>query len=349
MTGRFIDKKSKKPAVPTMSDVARRAGVSTMTVSRALRDGASIAGDTREKIMKAVNALGYVLDQSAGSLSSKRTGFVAALVPSLNNSNFADTARGLTDALQGSGLQLLLGYTDYSTEKEEELIESMLRRRPEAIVVTGGKHTVRGRRLLEKAGIPVIETWDLPSRPVCHVVGFSNAEAAASLVEYLHGKGYRKIGFIGGTSNRDTRGADRRLGYERAMAALGLADTRIISFGTPPISMKQGGEALARLVEQWPDVEAAICVSDLSAFGALTECQRRNWAVPKRIAIAGFGDFEISRCSYPSITTVGVNCYEIGKRAGDLLLRAIEGERARKPIAAETIMTDYAVIARESA
>jgi LacI family transcriptional regulator, gluconate utilization system Gnt-I transcriptional repressor len=338
-----------RTAAPTMSDVARRAGVSAMTVSRALKDGASIAKETRDKIKKAVDELGYVLDQSAGSLSSKRTGFVAALIPSINNSNFADTARGLTDALHGSGLQLLLGYTDYSIEKEEELIEAMLRRRPEALVVTGGKHTARARKLLENAGIPVIETWDLPPRPVQHVVGFSNAEAAETLVKYLYHKGYRKIGFIGGTSNRDTRGADRRVGYERAMAALGLKQTRIMSFGTPPISMKQGGEALARLVEQWPDVEAAICVSDLSAFGALVECQRRKWSVPDRIAIAGFGDFEISSCCYPTLTTVGVNCYELGRKSGDLLLRAIEGERAEQPISDETIITDYAVIARESA
>lgn len=349
MTGEVTGSKLVKPYAATMSDVARLAGVSTMTVSRALRDGASIAADTRERIMKAIDELGYVLDQSAGSLSSKRTGFVAALLPSLNNSNFADTARGLTDTLQPSGLQLLLGYTDYSTEKEEALIESMLRRRPEAIVVTGGKHTARGRKLLENCGVPVIETWDLPPEPVRHVVGFSNAEAAEALVGYLYQKGYRKIGFIGGTSNRDTRGADRRLGYERAMAALGLKDTRIMSFGTPPISMKQGGEALVRLVEQWPDVEAAICVSDLSAFGALTECQRRKWSVPQRIAIAGFGDFEISSCSHPSITTVGVNCYDIGRRSGELILRAIEGERSKQPIAAETILTDYAVIARDSA
>lgn len=349
MSGQRNKAKDTRAAAPTMSDVAKWAGVSAMTVSRALKDGASIAKETRDKIKKAVDELGYVLDQSAGSLSSKRTGFVAALIPSINNSNFADTARGLTDALHGSGLQLLLGYTDYSIEKEEELIEAMLRRRPEAIVVTGGKHTVRARKLLEKAGIPVIETWDLPPNPVQHVVGFSNAEAAETLVKYMYNKGYRKIGFIGGTSNRDTRGADRRVGYERAMAALGLKQTRIMSFGTPPISMKQGGEALARLVEQWPDVEAAICVSDLSAFGALVECQRRKWAVPKRIAIAGFGDFEISSCCYPAITTVGVNCYDLGRKSGDLLLRAIEGERAEKPIAAETIITDYAVIARDSA
>jgi LacI family transcriptional regulator, gluconate utilization system Gnt-I transcriptional repressor len=348
VTGRGLKVPEVRSATPTMADVARRAGVSTMTVSRALKDGASIAPETRERIMQAVEDLGYVLDQSAGSLSSKRTGFVAALIPSINNSNFADTARGLTDALEGSGLQLLLGYTDYSVETEEALIGSMLRRRPEAIVVTGGRHTLRARKLLEQSGIPVIEAWDVPSQPVGHVVGFSNAEASAALVRHLHGQGYRRIAFIGGTTNRDTRGADRRMGYERAMKELGLKESRVMSFGTPPISMQQGGEAIVRLVEQWPDVEAAICVSDLSAFGAIMECQRRNWAVPGRIAIAGFGDFEISSQCHPRITTVGVNCYDIGNQAGCLLLRAIEGERSGKPVAAETIITDYLVMARES-
>ena len=339
----------KRVAAPTMADVAARAGVSTMTVSRALRDGASIALDTRKRIMKAVEELGYVLDLSAGSFSSKRSGFVAALVPSLNNSNFADTARGLTDGLKGSGLQLLLGYTDYSVDKEEELIESMLRRRPEAIVVTGGSHTARARKFLEKSGIPVVEIWDLPKKPVRHVVGFSNAEASKALVKYLHAKGYRRIAFIGGTTNRDTRGADRRAGYEAAMTELGLTEARVISFGTPPISMKQGGEAIVRLTEQWPSVEAAICVSDLSAFGAVMECNRRKWKVPQRIAIAGFGDFEVSSCCHPAITTVGVHCYDIGNRAGDLILRAIEGERAGRSVPAETIITDYEVIPRDSA
>ena len=339
----------KRAAAPTMADVAARAGVSTMTVSRALKDGASIAPDTRRRIMKAVEELGYVLDLSAGSLSSKRSGFVAALIPSINNSNFADTARGLTDALAGSGLQLLLAYTDYSVETEEDLIASLLRRRPEAMVVTGGSHTPRARKLLEKAGIPVVETWDVPKTPVRHVVGFSNAEASKALVRYLHSKGYRRIAFIGGTTNRDTRGADRRAGYEAAMAELGLTESRVISFGTPPISMKQGGEAVVQLVEQWPEVEAAICVSDLSAFGAVMECNRRGWKVPERIAIAGFGDFEISSCCHPAITTVGVHCHDIGYRAGDLLLRAIAGERKGRPVAAETIITDFEVIARDSA
>lgn len=333
---------------PTMADVARLAGVSAMTVSRALRDGASIAAETRERIMSAVEELGYVLDQSAGSLSSKRTGFVAALIPSINNSNFADTARGITDALAGTGLQLLLGYTDYTVEKEEQLIEAMLRRRPEGIIVTGGSHTARSRRLLERAAIPVVEMWDLPREPIGHVVGFSNAAAAGQLVRVLHAKGYRRIGFIGGTSNRDTRGAERRSGFEAAVEELGLPAGRVISFGAPPISMQQGSEAIVRLLDRWPDIDAAICVSDLSAFGAVMECNRRGWAVPKRIAIAGFGDFEVARCAYPSITTVSVACHEIGLKAGDLLLRAVEATRGGNDLPRQTLVTDYEVILRES-
>ena len=333
---------------PTMADVAELAGVSTMTVSRALRKGGSISEKTRSKIMSAVNELGYVLDQTAGTLSSKRSGFIAALVPSINNSNFADTARGLTEAIENTNLQLLLGYTDYQIEKEEWLVESMLMRRPEGVIVTGGRHTDRTRRLLESAGVPVVETWDIPDKPIGHVVGFSNAAATNALVHHLHALGYRRIGFLGGTSNRDTRGADRRLGYVQAIAQLGLPLGRVISFGKPPISMEQGGEAIVHLVSQWPDVDAAICVSDLSAFGALMECHRRNWLVPGRIAIAGFGDFEVARCSSPRITTVAVDALEIGRAAGDLLLRAIEANREGRWIPPELMLMPFKVIQRET-
>ena len=116
-----------------------------------------------------------MLDQSAQSLVSRRTAFIAALIPSINNSNFADTTRAITEVFEETGIQLLLGYTDYSTENEERLVEAMLRRRPEGMIVTGGMHTARTRRLLEQANIPIIEMWDVPERPIQHVVGFSNA------------------------------------------------------------------------------------------------------------------------------------------------------------------------------
>ena len=341
-TGRLV----KSP--PTMADVAERAGVSAMTVSRALRSGGSISEKTRRKIMNAVDELGYVLDQMAGTLSSKRSGFIVALVPSISSSNFADTARGVIEAIENTGLQLLLGYTDYQIEKEERLVESMLMRRPEGVIVTGGRHADRTRRLLEATGVPVVETWDIPAQPIEHVVGFSNAASTNALVHHLYALGYRHIGFVGGASDRDARGVDRRLGYVQAIEQLGLPRGRIIAFGEPPISMEQGGEAIVQLMSQWPDVDAAVCVSDLSAFGAVMECRRRNWAVPGRIAIAGFGDFDVARCSFPRITTVSVDAFEIGRAAGDLLLRAIEANREGRRIPPEVMLMPFKVIQRES-
>jgi LacI family transcriptional regulator, gluconate utilization system Gnt-I transcriptional repressor len=331
---------------PTMADVARRAGVSTMTVSRALRKDGRVSEETRRRIVAAVNELGYVLDQSAGSLSSGKTGFVAALIPSINNSNFADTARGITDELEKAGLQLLLGYTEYTMEKEEQLIEAMLRRRPEGIILTGGNHTQRARQLLENAAIPVIETWELPPNPIDQVVGFSNEEAMALLVRTLAAKGYRKFGYIGGTTSRDTRGSQRRAGFIRAIEELGLPQGRLVSFGVPPISIEQGGQAVVSMLERWPDTEVVLCVSDLSAFGALMECLRRGMRVPEDVAIAGFGDFEIAAYCHPRITTVNVDCYGIGRQAARRLIQLIKGEE--QDSGQEMILTSYKVIERES-
>ncbi len=336
----------KAAEAPTMNDVARRAGVSAMTVSRALKEGSHVSKATRERIAQAINELGYVLDQSAGSLSSRRTGFVAAIIPSINNSNFSDTARGITDALEGTGLQLLLGYTNYSVEREEELIESMLRRRPEGIILTGGAHTDRGRRMLQQAGIPVIETWDTPPEPIDKVVGFSNGAAMELLVETLAAKGYQRFGYIGGTTGRDTRGSQRRAGFVRALDRLGLQSDRVISFGVPPISMEQGAQAVVSMLERWPDTQVALCVSDLSAFGALMECRRRGMRVPEDIAIAGFGDYEIAACCHPRMTTVNVDCYGIGRQAALKLTRSIQGTPSDE--VEQITLTGFRVVERES-
>lgn len=305
-----------------MKDVARAAGVSVMTVSRAFRKDASVNPDTRDAILKVADDLGYVLDSTAANLRTQRTGFVAVTVPSINNANFAETVAGLSETLDPHGLQVLLAYTNYDKVQEEAAIEQLLRRRPEAIVVTGGKHTARARRLLGSARIPVIETWDLPADPIGHVVGFSNASSMRTMVRELVAGGYRRIAFIGGDADRDTRGADRRAGFAAAMGELGLDASRLIEAGPPPISMREGAAAMARLLELYPDSEAVLCVSDLSAFGALTECQRRGIAVPDQIAIAGFGAYEIADICVPTLTTVNPFPRLIGEQTASLLLEA---------------------------
>ncbi|MDM7931337.1 LacI family DNA-binding transcriptional regulator [Tabrizicola sp.] len=312
---------------PTMADVARLAGVSPMTVSRAFKTDSSVSATTRDAILKAADDLGYVFDSTASNLRSQKTDFIAVTIPSINNANFADTLRGLSEGLKPRGLQILLGYTDYDMAEEERLIEQFLRRRPEAIVVTGGRHTPRARRMLENAGIPVIETWDLPEDPIGHVVGFSNADAVRGMVDHFVAQGLTRIAFIGGDTTRDTRGADRRAGFIAAMQAHGLDATRLIAAGAPPISMREGAEAMGRLLETMPDTQAVICVSDLSAFGALTECQRRGVDVPGKFWIAGFGDYEIAGIAVPALTTINPFPSDIGARTAELILDVLDGRQ----------------------
>ncbi|KWA16336.1 LacI family transcriptional regulator [Burkholderia territorii] len=331
-----------------MSDVARLAGVSKMTVSRVLA-GHSVAADTRERVCRAIDQLGYVADAAAGALSSGRSEFVAVLVPSLSSSNFSDTVRGLTDALEPHGLQLLLGDTDYDLAREERLVRSMLRHQPRCIALTGAQHTDATRKLLERSAIPVVEMWDLPTRPIDTAVGFSNVRAARAMVRHLADRGYRRIGFLGGASELDRRGLDRLKGYQAEINALGLGEPRIVRLGESPITMSHGEPAMAALLDKWPDTDAVMCVSDMSAFGAIMACHRRGLSVPADIAVAGFGNFEVATCCHPTITTVSVDAYGIGLHTGEALLAALQARDGGEPIESRRIRIDYTIVARESA
>ena len=326
------------PKTPTMKDVAKATGVSVMTVSRAFKQDASVSAVTRDQIRAAAEDMGYVFDSMAANLRSQRSGFIAVTVPTIDNANFADTVGALSARLEIAGLQVLLGYTNYDINKEEHLVEQLLRRRPEAIVVTGGAHTDRTRRLLAKSGIPVVETWDLPQAPIGHVVGFSNQAALESVVDHMVAKRFSRIAFIGGDAENDTRGADRRRGFVAAMHRHGLDASRLIGGGLPPISMQKGAVAMSHLLDRLPDTQAVICVSDLSAFGALTECMRRSIKVPDQMAIAGFGAYEISDVSVPAITTIDPFPRKIGLLTAELIISLLTDDlvsHAKKIIAIE--------------
>lgn len=340
--------KSNQTTKANMQDVADLAGVSKMTVSRALSGDSYVSGETMDKIKSAVKKTGYVRDATAASLSSRKTGFIAVMIPSIDNSNFSQTISGISDTLEERGMQILLADTDYDIRKEEALIQTMLGRSPEGIIVTGGAHTPEAKRMLRNSGIPVVEMWDTPEDPIGHSIGFSHADASAEMVRYLARKGYRNLAFVGGATTRDTRGADRRLGFTRALEECGLPEGRVISFGSPPITVDQGAQAVVQLLELYPETEAAICVSDLSAFGAIMECHRRGIDVPNRLAITGFGDFEISKTCFPSITTISCDWRELGRNAANLILSELEGSESGKPLAQKSMSVEYSILPRES-
>ncbi|WP_088921897.1 LacI family DNA-binding transcriptional regulator [Granulosicoccus antarcticus] len=307
-----------------MRDVAKAAGVSRMTVSRALKKNSSISEKTREHILAIVKEMNYVPDQMAGSLSTKKSGFVATLLPSVNNLHFALTVQGLTEELEKVGLQILLGHTGYSSEREEIMIETLLRRRPEAMVLSYDGHTERTFELLSSVDIPIIEIWERPVRAIEHTIGFSNEEAAFRMTEQLIEKGYRHLTFLGESDDSWTRGAARRSGFIAAMKAAGLDSTRIVQHGAPPLSSELGAEAAARVLQVWPDTDCIFCVSDIAAFGVQSYLLGKGIAIPGQIAIAGFGNFEVSRFASPSISTVVVDPLAIGRETGRLIVRLLD-------------------------
>ncbi len=314
-----------------MRDVARAAGVSRMTVSRALKKNSPVSRETRERILEVVRQMNYVPDQMAGSLTTKRSGFVAVLVPSLNNLHFAETVQALTEALEKIGQQVLLGYTDYSKQREEELVEAMLRRRPEAVVLSYDGHSDRTVALLSDANVPVVELWEVPEDPLQHTIGFSNRKAAADMTAALIGKGYRNIAFLGEADDAWTRGAARRAGWRDAMQAAGLSAHRLMKIGKPPLSIEDGANAAPKLLAEFPDTDCVFCVSDVPAFGVLTYLKSIGRDVPGDIAIAGFGNFEVSRFSTPAITTVEVDPREIGRATGALIADVLDGSGDTAP------------------
>lgn len=306
-----------------MEDVARAAGVSRMTVSRALRSDSPVSDQTRARILKIVRKLNYVPDQSAGTLSTRRSGFAATLVPSLNNLHFAESVQALNEQLEQIGLQMVLGHTGYSAEREEALIESMLKRRPEVIVLPFDGHTPRTIKLLKQANVPVIEQWEVPSRPVGYTVGFSNWQAAHKMTSALIERGYKNIAFVGESEDAWTRGAARRAGFEDAMQSAGLSAHRMVRYGKPPISIEDGFHIGSGFSQHFADTDCIFCVSDAPAFGVLSALKSQQIRVPDDIAVVGFGDFEVSRFSSPTISTVEVDPRGIGRRTGELIRRLL--------------------------
>lgn len=302
-----------------MRDVARAAGVSRMTVSRALRANSPVSKETRERILKVVRDMNYVPDQMAGSLSTKRSGFVAVLVPSLNNLHFAETVQALTAELEKDGRQILLGYTDYSAEREEQLVEHMLKRRPEAIVLSYDGHSDRTVGLLGDSNLPVIELWERPDDPIGHTIGFSNRKAAADMTAALIAQGYRNIAFLGEDDDDWTRGAARHQGFADAMAQAGLSAHRLLRFGKPPLSIEDGAAAAPLLLQTYPDTDCIFCVSDVPAFGVLSVMKQLGKTVPNDIGVAGFGNFEVGRFASPTISTVSIDPKAIGRETGRLI------------------------------
>jgi LacI family gluconate utilization system Gnt-I transcriptional repressor len=326
-----------------MADVAARAGVSAITVSRALRTPDKVSPEVRARIDAAVRSLGYVPNLAAGTLKSQRSRIVAAIVPTLANSIFAETVEGMTEILRQHGYQLLLGNAGYSPDIEEGLVAAFLGRQPDGLILTGVQHTRRLRAQLRAARVPVVETWELTDAPIDMIVGFSNFDAARHMTLALIERGYRNIAFAGVPAETEPRSGRRQAGYCDALAAHGRAPIIVTVTQESGLTIRSGARTMARVLAENPEVDAVFFANDFLALGALMECARRGIAVPRKMAVAGFGDFEVAQEVIPALTTVRIPGRDIGRRAASLLV-----DRLRRADGDGAVDTGFEIVLRDS-
>jgi LacI family gluconate utilization system Gnt-I transcriptional repressor len=316
------------PASPaksiTLHDVARHAGVSLVTASRALSNPDVVSAATIERVQKAVEATGYIPNLLAGGLKSKRSMTVAALVPAITVPQFLPTIQSLTDALDRAGYQLILGQVGFDRSREAALLNTMVSRRVDGIVVTGLLDRDAPGERLRNTGIPIVETWDLTDRPLDMVAGFSHVKVGSAVAGYFLGKGRRRLAIASGD---DRRASLRREGF---VSAVGRdVPTAIVP---APSSVERGRRALAELLAKDRRIDGVYCSSDAMAEGVLIEAQARELKVPGDLAICGFGDADFAAHLEPSLTTVQIDGAAIGERAAQLILARCQGRTVSERI-----------------
>lgn len=333
---------SKRPGrAVTMATVGRLAGVSQVTVSRALSDPSKVSPETLRRIREAIEVTGYVPNALAGALASRRSRLVTALVPSITNIVYSSMIQTFTGELRDHDYQILMSETGFDPKAEEAAIAAHLSRRPDAMLLTGIHHTAQARRMLLAAAIPVVELWDITDTPIDLCVGFSHAESGRAVAEFCLAAGYRRAATV---SAGDERALRRKAAFVRAFQRQAPGPVPDVTYDDQA-SLARGREALRRLVEAGFDGGVIACSSDLLAHGLLVEAAARGLAVPGRIAVVGFGDQDYAAHLVPSLTTVRVDRQALGRSAARAILARIDGGSPPPPV------TDlgFEIIRRESA
>jgi LacI family transcriptional regulator, gluconate utilization system Gnt-I transcriptional repressor len=324
-----------------VKDVARLAGVSPITVSRALSAPERLSPPTLERVRGAIRQTGYVPNLLAGGLRSARSRLVAAVVPTIAGPVFLDTVQALTDALDAKGYQLMLGQSGYRESREDALIEAIIGRRPSGIVLTGMVHSAGARRRLTTSGIPVVETWDLTPRPIDMVVGFSHELIGEAVAAFLHARGRSQPAIISGD---DARALRRIEGFRGAARRLGLR-TPIVETVPAPTTLAAGRAGLERIRAAHPEVDAIFASSDLLALGVLLQAQAMGIAVPGRLALVGFGDITLLAGVTPALTSVRIDGTRMGRMAANCIIDRAEG----RPVAQRVMDVGFSIVERETA
>lgn len=320
---------------PTLDDVARRAGVSTATVSRCLNSPERVVQATRDKVMEAVETLGYTPNFAARVMAAKRTFTVGAIIPTMENAIFARGVQAFQEELHRLGYTLLVASSAYKPDIEEEQIKALVARGADGLLLIGHDRAASIYDYLERQNIPALVAWSYQTQARVPSIGFDNRAAMTALTENVVRLGHKRIAMISGVCDGNDRARLRVQGMKDALARHGFDVDRIAIVETA-YGIKQGGDAFAELMARTPRPSAVMCGNDVLAVGAMLRARELNLSVPGDVSITGFDDIELARIVSPSLTTVHVPHREMGRQAARELIEMVEQRSPGHPLELET-------------
>ncbi len=325
---------------PVLQDVADIVGVTKMTISRYLRDPELVSLSLRGKIAAALEESGYILNRAPDILSNATSHAIGVLLPSLTNQVFAEVLRGIESVTDAHGYQTMLGHYGYSSEKEEQRLASLLSYNIDGLILSERQHTPRTLKMIEVAGIPVVELMDSVSPCLDMAVGFDNHEAARQMTKDVISRGHRHVVYFG--ARHDERTIIKQRGYEQAMSEAGLTPFSVMT--AKASSYSAGAEMLRQAQEQYPKIDSIFCTNDDLAVGAIFECQRQGIRIPQDMGVAGFHGHDIGRVMQPKLASVLTPREKMGKVGAEILLSRLRGE----PVPSRVVDVGFTLIAGDS-
>lgn len=325
------DKITKKPLErATIKDVAFRAGVSDISVSRVMRNAPNISQQLREKVTLAADELGYTPNRLAGALKTRSSNLVAVIVPSMSNAVFPEVLDGIDSILIENGCQAALGITHYDKEREYQVVRDMLAWSPMGVILAGTDQDQRVRTLLERQAVPVVQMMDIDGDPIQVAVGMSHRNAGREVATSLHNRGYRKFGYIGAWAERPDRSKLRRLSFEERLVELGSPlHARLICEENS--SVQVGAKATHEIMSEYPDIDCIFYANDDLAVGGYFYAMEKKISVPSDLAMIGFNGIDLGQALPNRLTSVRTPRFVMGKESARILLKCCQGE-AVEPI-----------------
>ena len=327
-----IDRRGHKVRQPTLADVAAHAKVSPKTVSNVVNNRPYIAEETRDKVRQAIAALGYRPSALARSLVTGRTNTIGIVIPDVSNPFFGQAILGSEKVLSESGYHTVLCDTGENREEEHRYLDTLAAKGVDGLIIWGGQMALKEMLWITAGRVPLVTVDSAIESLEGNVTAVSvdNENGAAQAVQHLIASGRRRIGHLAGPGYRLTA-RKRQLGYSKALASAGMELDPCLIIEGPP-SIRGGYRSALRLLEN-TKLDALFCYNDLMAIGSIVACRHLGIAIPEDVALIGFDDITVSALITPPLTTVHIAQYELGRKAGTLLLERLDGrETAPKSV-----------------